>query len=93
MLSSTTAWIRSNWMLTGDSSPQSVLGIQNRWFERVHARATNPLTTASAVGKENKSVGTSDRTGAFVCLERDMFDAEDPNGIAILLIDDPNPRI
>jgi hypothetical protein len=45
------------WVLTGDGSPQSVIGIQNRWFERVHARTTNPLTKGFGRSKKkNKSV-------------------------------------
>jgi hypothetical protein len=43
-----------------------LFGIQNRWFERVHARTTKPLPYTSVKGKENKSIETGNRDDAFV---------------------------
>ena len=53
-------------MLTGTSSPQSGFGIQNRRFERVHARtATLTASFGGPKGHKKESVTKGNRSDAF----------------------------
>lgn len=63
----------SSWMLTGDGSPQRVFGIQNRWFERVHARTTKPLRPLRRLEKKIKALKRAIGTTLLFCLKIPLF--------------------